>query len=324
MNILITGASGFIGQELTAALLNEHQDAQLTLTDVVEPTVPASVSSHASRLKRIKSDLTAAASVESLFEHRYTAVYMLHGIMSSGSEANLELGLKVNLDSCRLMLDTIRQRHPGTKVIFASSCAVYGPPAPGAVLDEETCPLPQSSYGTQKHMVETLLNDYSRRDLIDGRACRLPTVIVRPGAPTAAASSFASSIVREPLKGEKAVQPIGNEDLEIWVCSPQIVVKNLIAIMSVPKEKFAGYTTNRLVNLPGQTVTIRQILDALEKVGGKEARGLVEKKPDEAVEKIVLSWAVAYKTTKAKELGLYDDVSLEEIVQTAAKMLKKG
>ena len=323
MHILITGASGFIGQALAAAFLTEYRDAQLTLTDVVEPTVPAAASSHASQAKCVKSDLTDASSVESLFQQSYTAVYMLHGIMSSGSESNLELGLKVNLDSCRLMLDTIRQKRPGTKVIFASSCAVYGPPAPGAVLDEETCPLPQSSYGTQKHMIETLLNDYSRRGIVDGRACRLPTVIVRPGAPSPAASAFASGIVREPLKGEKALLPVGDEDLKIWVCSPQVVVKNLIAIMLVPKEKFANYSTNRLVNLPGQTVTVRQIIEALEKVAGREARDLIEKKVDEAVEKIVLSWPVAFRTTKARELGLHDDVSLEEIVQAAAKMLKK-
>jgi nucleoside-diphosphate-sugar epimerase len=323
MNILITGASGFIGQELTAALLSTYSDCQLTLTDVVEPTVPALSLSHSSRVKCIKSDLSDPSAVASLFSAPYTAVYMLHGIMSSGSEANLELGLKVNLDSCRLVLDTIRQKYPGTKVIFASSCAVYGPPNPGEMFDEETCPLPQSSYGTEKHIVETLLNDYSRRGLVDGRACRLPTVIVRPGAPTAAASSFASGIVREPLKGEKAIQPMENEDLEIWVASPQVVVANLIKVMEVPKENFAKYKTGRLINLPGQTVTIRQILEALESVAGKEARNLVEKKPDKDIEKIVLSWAVAYRTTKAKELGLLDDVSLNEIVKTAAKMVRR-
>ena len=208
MNFLITGGSGFIGQELAAALLLENKDTKLTLTDIIEPTIPHSASAEGPRVRCTKSDLTALASIEQLLQEPYDGIYVLHGIMSSGSEANLELGLQVNLDSCRMMLDVVRTKHPGTKVVFASSCAVYGPAPQGAILDEETCPLPRSSYGTQKHIVETLINDFSRRGLIDGRSCRLPTVMVRPGAPTAAASSFVSGIVREPLKGEK-INPTG-------------------------------------------------------------------------------------------------------------------
>lgn len=101
-------------------------------------------------------------------------------------------------------------------------------------------------------MVETYINDFSRRGLLDGRIVRLPTVIVRPGAPSAAASSFASGIVREPLKGEKSVLPV-SRDLKMWVCSPETVVRNLVLVKDVPKDKFGS---NRTVNLPGITITV--------------------------------------------------------------------
>ncbi|EON67175.1 hypothetical protein W97_06428 [Coniosporium apollinis CBS 100218] len=315
-SILITGAGGFIGQELAAALSSSFPDATLTLTDVFEPPIPPNTNS--SNIKSIKSDLTNPDSISSLFSTPYTACYLLHGIMSGGAEANLDLGLKVNLDSHRMILDFLRVNHPGAKVIFPSSTAVYGPDEPGQMMTEKTQPLPQSSYGTEKLMIELLLNDYSRRGLLDGRIVRLPTVIVRPGKPSAAASSFASGIVRESLKGEKNILPV-REDLKMWVCSPRTVVKNLVYVMDVPKEKFG---TSRVVNLPGQTVTVAEILEALEKVGGKEKRDLVEKKRDEKIETIVESWPTNLDAARARELGMMDDVDLSETVQVFADSLK--
>jgi nucleoside-diphosphate-sugar epimerase len=279
-SILITGAGGFIGASLTTALLSSSTNIKLTVTDISAP------SNSSPRVTSIASDLTNASSVQSLLATNYDTIYLLHGIMSSGSEANLPLSTLVNIDSFRLILQTLIIDYPGTKVIFPSSLAVYGPSTDyNEVVSETTCPLPQSSYGTQKLVVETLINDYSRRGLIDGRIARLPTVIVRPGAPTAAASSFASGIVREPLQGIKSSLPV-NEDLEMWVCSPQVVVANLIRLRDVPKDKFAGFGS-RVVCLPGQVVSVVEILNELEAVGGGNARSLVVKERDESVESIV-------------------------------------
>jgi nucleoside-diphosphate-sugar epimerase len=97
--ILITGAAGFIGQGLTSALIASSPDISLTLTDVIEPSVPAAVSQHASRISTIKSDLTDPAAIAVLLAEPFTAVYLLHGLMSGGAEGNLELGWKANWDS---------------------------------------------------------------------------------------------------------------------------------------------------------------------------------------------------------------------------------
>ncbi|KAK7753415.1 hypothetical protein SLS62_004706 [Diatrype stigma] len=320
--ILITGGAGFIGQALTAALIEASPTTRLTITDVIEPPVPETVSEHKDRITAVKSDLTNPSAVNALLSSTstssFTAVYLLHGLMSGGAEANLELGWRVNWDSHRTIIDHLRTHAPGTVTIFPSSLAVYGPATSGEVTSEATCPVPQSSYGAQKLMVETYVNDFSRRGLLDGRVVRLPTVIVRPGAPSAAASSFASGIVREPLRGERSVLPV-SRDLEMWVCSPRTVVANLVYVKDIPKAQFGGLT--RVVNLPGITVTVDQILQALEAVGGKEALGLVAEVRDPKIEAIVGSWPARFDIKRAEGLGLKGDVSLVETVQAFAASL---
>ena len=319
-NILITGGAGFIGQALTAALVESSPTTRLTITDVIEPPVPESVSQHKNRITTVKSDLTNPSAISALLSSTtFTTVYLLHGLMSGGAEANLELGWHVNWDSHRGIIDHLRTHAPGTVAIFPSSLAVYGPSSPGGVTSEATCPVPQSSYGAQKLMVETYINDFSRRGLIDGRIVRLPTVIVRPGAPSAAASSFASGIVREPLKGERSVLPVAR-DLEMWVCSPRTVIRNLVYVKAVPKEQFG---ISRVVNLPGITVSVEQILKALEAVGGSKAISLIDEVRDPKIEAIVGSWPAKFDIKRAEELGLKGDGSLVETVQAFAASLNQ-
>lgn len=136
--------------------------------------------------------------------------------------------------------------------------------------------------------------------------------MVRPGAPSGAASSFASGIFREPFKGEKCILPVPKSQ-EVWICSPKTVVENLIRARDIPAEKFGG--KSRVVNLPGVTVTVQEMLDVLKAVGGEEALSLVEEKKDEMTERIVASWPARLNTARARELGFKDDGSLVETVK---------
>jgi nucleoside-diphosphate-sugar epimerase len=308
MRIIITGAGGFVGQTLAQALVETLPDAELILADVQPPLNPTS----SEQVICLDADLTDPAACQSLIERCPDTVYILHGIMSSGSEANLELGLEVNFDSVRSLLDTIRQKKPGTKVIFSSSCAVNGRAAVENVATEtDVVPMPESSYGTQKLMIEYLINDYSRRGLIDGRILRLPTVFVRAGAPTAAASSFVSGMVREPVHGQHSELPV-DRNIGIWLTSPRTLAYNLMHAMNVPAEQFGHFRT---VLLPGYTATSGEILGALEKIAGKDTRALVTEKRDETIQRIVLSWPAKYNTSRAKSLGFSEDVGLEQTIR---------
>jgi nucleoside-diphosphate-sugar epimerase len=261
----------------------------------------------------MSADLTNAEARQTLLSSAtFNCIYLLHGIMSGAAEANLDLGLEVNLESQIAILNLLRTTYPGTtKVVYASVGAVYGPAQKGEVVSEKTVPMPQSSYGTQKLMIETLINDFSRRGLIDGRVCRLPTVTIRAGAPTGAASSFASAIFREPLSGKRAVLPV-SRDQEMCICSPRTVIKNLVTASKIPKEKFG---ISRTVVLPGIKVSVQQMLDALEEVGGKMALDLIDEKVDESTNRIVASWPADYDTSRAASLGFETDISLLENAQ---------
>lgn len=307
MRIVITGAGGFVGQILAKKLIETDPSTSLLLADVKEPPNPT----ESKDVKTIAADLTDPSAVDALFEKAPDAVYILHGIMSSGSEANLGLGLKVNFDSVRHLIDVARVKQPGVKIVFTSSCAVFGRAAVKNVATEtDIVPMPESSYGTQKLMIEFLVNDYSRRGLIDGRVVRLPTVFVRAGAPTAAASSFVSGIVREPVNGEESVLPV-DPSIGIWLTSPRALATNLVHAIKVPAEKFGHF---RQVLLPGYTATSGEILEALEKIAGKEVRARVKEQRDEGIQKIVLSWPAKYDTARAKELGFSEDVGLEQTI----------
>lgn len=322
MKILITGAGGFIGQALAKELLSDAQVSSITLTDVMKPPVPSADNNTASspEINSLAADLTSLATCQELCSSTaFTHVYLLHGIMSGAAEANLELGLKVNVDSMRHMMDTLRTVRPGIRVIFPSSLAVFGPadPKQQEKVTENTIPLPQSSYGTQKQMGETLLNDYSRRGLLDGRIVRLPTIIVRPGKPSGAASSFCSGILREPLNGEESELPVPTS-MKLWVCSTRTVIKNLVIARDIPTEAFSKVVargSSRIVNLPGITVTVQEMLDALLQIGGEQVRKLVKEVPDTSVEQIVGSWPAEFDISRASELGFQQDGDLVKTIK---------
>lgn len=308
MHILITGAAGFIGQLVAQNLLNDEKYT-VVLTDVIDPPIPKDVK-YPQNAKTLRADLYSAA--ESVVEKNLDAVYVFHGIMSAGSEADFELGMRVNIDATRSLLKAIRNTgRPGIRVIYASSQAVYGRPFP-EVVDESVRPTPESSYGAEKLICETLVNDSTRRGLIDGFSLRFPTIAIRPGKPTAAASSFLSGMIREPLNGQESIIPVQDRSFVSWVCSPRTLAGNLIHALKVPSASLPSH--DRTVLLPGIGVTIQEMMDALEKVGGKEKLDLIKEVTDPAQEKILQSWATKFDNSRAYKLGYQPDPGFKQAV----------
>ncbi|CEJ56118.1 Putative Nucleoside-diphosphate-sugar epimerase [Penicillium brasilianum] len=308
MQILITGAAGFIGQLLATELLNDPT-YHVTLTDIVQPPIPKGVR-HPENATAVKADLINAAS--DVVNSSLGAVFAFHGIMSSGSEANFDLGMSVNIDATRNLLEALRHTCPGVRVIYSSSQAVYGQPLPEIVTDS-VIPTPESSYGAEKFVCETLINEYTRRKFINGFTLRFPTISVRPGAPTAAASSFLSGMIREPLDGKACVIPIEDRSFKSWLCSPKTLVQNLLLTLHLPADSVPPHI--RQINVPGICVTLQGMMDALEKVGGKDKLDLLTEKEDPALVPILRSWPTQFDNSQAISLGFKRDESFEQAVR---------
>jgi nucleoside-diphosphate-sugar epimerase len=200
------------------------------------------------------------------------------------------------------------------KVVFASSLAVYGGNLPEVVHDD-TALNPKTSYGVQKAICELLLSDYSRKGFIDGRGLRLPTISVRPGKPNKAASSFASGIIREPLNGVDTVCPV-TADMHLLLMSPRQAVECMIWAHDLGAEAF-GQT--HVINLPGVTVTVGEMVEVLGKIAGPGATRKIHWEADPAVQRIIGTWPTRWDARRAHMLGFKGDQDFESIVRAFIK-----
>jgi nucleoside-diphosphate-sugar epimerase len=218
--------------------------------------------------------------------------------------------MRVNLEGTRNVLEACRALPRPARLVFASSVAVYGGDMP-EVLDDGTILTPQTSYGAQKAMGELLVGDYTRKGFVDGRALRLPTIVVRPGKPNRAASTFASSIIREPLTGQEAACPV-TRDAAMYILSPRRVVEALIRAFELPAEAFGA---TRMLTLPGITVSVGEMVDALESVAGERVARRVRWQPDPVIQKIVAGWPAAFDAKRARAMGFAADPDFASIVR---------
>jgi nucleoside-diphosphate-sugar epimerase len=315
MNVLITGGAGFLGQRLAKALLDRGSlagpDGQprsidgITLVDVAKAQPMADA-----RVTALAGDIADRALIEQALDADTTSVFHLAAVVSGQAEADFDLGMRVNFDSTRLLLETCRARGHRPRFVFASSCAVYGGELPDPV-PASAALTPQSSYGTQKAMGELLVNDYTRRGFIDGRALRLPTISVRPGKPNTALSSFASGVVREPLNGIDAVCPVP-PGTRMWILSPAKVIDCFILAHDIDG---ASLGANRSLILPGLTVSMGEMVASLERIAGRDVSSRVRFEPDPQVRRIVDTWPAALDASRAIALGFPTDNGIDDIVR---------
>lgn len=314
MKVLITGGGGFLGGRLARTLL-EHgtladADGRPAVIDSITVLDIAFPPQMDRRLRCVEGDLTDRDLLESVMGTDTTAVFHLASIVSGGAEADFELGMRVNLEGSRALMDTCRKQAKPPRLVFSSSVAAFGHDFP-PVVDDYTPASPLTSYGTQKVCCEYLINDYSRRGFLDGRVLRLPTISVRPGKPNLAKSSYASGIIREPLAGVRARCPV-SRDTGIWILSPGKVIAALIHAHDLPTEAW-GY--NRVLNLPGTTATAGEMVDALRKIAGDKVASLVDWSPDADIQAFIDSLPVRFKTNRALKMGFVADPDVETIIR---------
>jgi len=314
MKVLITGGGGFIGYRLAQALLKrgtladaEGKQASISQIVLLDMAFPPQTDP---RLKCVAGDLTDKALLADVLGTDTASVFHLASVVSGGAEADFDLGYKVNMDGTRALLETCRKQARPPRYVFASTCAAFGGDLPEVVTDATT-PNPQTSYGAQKVCCEYLTTDYNRKGFIDGRSIRLPTISVRAGKPNLAASSFASGIIREPLAGVVSPCPVSPET-SVWILSPGKVVDAFIYAHDLPS---SAWGLNRVLNLPGITTSVNEMVAALRKLAGDKVANLVEWKPDARVQAIVKTWPARYSTERALKLGFVGDTDVEGIIR---------
>ncbi|MGE0116737.1 MAG: D-erythronate dehydrogenase [Dongiaceae bacterium] len=317
MKVVITGGAGFIGRQLAERLLalgelpgrdgKPVRIDELVLFDAVEP-VP--FKSPDKRVRIVAGDISDKVLVARTIEGNTGSVFHLAAVVSAAAETDFDLGMRVNVEGTRAVLEACRALSQPARLVFTSSIAVFGGDMPPTLTD--TTPLtPQTSYGAQKAIGELLLNDYSRKGFVDGRALRLPTIVVRPGKPNKAASTFASSILREPLAGQEAICPV-ERSARMWILSPRRAVESLLHAHALPA---ARWGTNRSLTLPGIDVSIGDMVDGLGRVAGKGPAGRIKWQPDAHIQKIVAGWPYRFDPARARSLGFAPDKTIDEIIQ---------
>ncbi len=311
MIILIIGGGGVIGQKLARKLaergsLRGTAISRIVLADIVDP---APVDAHFP-VVTTSCNIADAASVASVVTEDIQVIYLLAAIVSAHAEEDFDAGWQINMMGTMNVLE--RARALGTKpvVVFTSSIAVYGGEVPDPIIDH-TFLNPQTSYGAQKAVCELLLNDYSRKGFVDGRGFRLPTISVRPGKPNRAASSFMSSILREPLNGQEAICPVEDDFLHYYL-SPRKCVENLVKGAELQAEDLGQ---NRCMMMPGRMWSIRQLIDAMDAVAGSDAAKLIRWEAQPDIQRIVKGWRFDMRPEKALKLGLEADTSFEDNIR---------
>ncbi len=321
MQVVVTGAAGFLGrwlvERLTAAADPLGGLGAVTRVVAVDAAPPPFAAGE--RLVVRQSDLGADAELAALVGDA-DLVFHLAAVVSGQAEAEFDLGMRVNLDLTRRLLEALRRSGRRARLVFASSIAVFGRKVPEPVGDDSLL-APETSYGTQKAIGELLVNDYSRKGFIDGRAVRLPTVVVRDTPPNRAASTFASTIIRDPVAGREAVCPVRPET-RLYILSPERAVEALIHAARLPAEAWGRF---RAVTLPGLTVSVREMLDALAREAGAETAARVRVAVDPTIQAIVDGWPSRFTPERALAMGFRADPDVAAVVrQHLARVGRSG
>lgn len=309
MNVAITGAAGFLGARLARELLAERSLSEMpALTLIDQAPIPADLSADP-RVDVVTADLAGVGegSREGPFGGM-DLVFHLAAAVSGECEADFDLGMRANLRGTQNLLAACRAAGTRPVVVYASSVAVFGAGAVG----DDTMPVPETSYGTQKVMGEYLLADYTRKGFLRGRALRLATISVRPGRPNAAASGFLSGIIREPLAGVRAVCPV-ELSAQAVLASPGKAIAGLLRAASATDEEWGGRTA---VNLPALTVSVGEMVSALTRVAGPSASELLDFMPDPVIQRMIANWPNRIVSERGAKLGLTPDPDFDSIIRS--------
>ena len=311
MKIVMTGAGGFIGRELTRQIVSGGiggtAPASIVLTDNRTPELPDDP-----RIRFVTDDLTDADVRQDILSQGVDILFHLAVIPSAGAEvdADFDKVRAINIDAPIALAEMVRQTNPATRLVFSSTVAVFGVPLPDRITDD-TAIHPALTYGAQKHMMETYFTDLTRRGWLDAICPRLPGIIARPRGPSGMTSAFMSEIVHAAATGEQFTCPVSPE-ATVWLMSVEKAADNLRHAAGV---KANALPARRAWTLPALRVSLGDLADALARETGCRT-DFVTYRPDPDVEAQFGKYP-PLDTPGAELLGFSHDGSVADLVRRA-------
>jgi threonine 3-dehydrogenase len=318
--VLITGGTGFIGSYLAMALLENDRHERVVLFDR-DPDIRrlkgfgARYEAVKDRITYVQGDLSLLQHVTAVFDvHEPKSVFHLGALLSAGAESNPTMGFQVDLVGTWHVLEAARlyyqckdchKDRPLTKVIFPSTIASFGEfIPPGSKVLNEAVQMPTTMYGVSKVSSERLGEYYHRKQWLDFRAVRFPSVIGAARGP-GGTTVYSTLMVQEPLR-DKPYEAYVTESTRLDVLYVKDAVKALLGLHDADSTKLK----RRVYNIAGIRIAheapqAKDIAEAVKRY--KPSAGAITYKENPDLTKIVQSFGILDDTAAREDWGWRGD-----------------
>lgn len=307
--ILIIGACGQIGVELTTALRKIYGADNVWASDIREEHPLLSGTGPYTQL-----DATDAVGTKTLVEREgITQIYLLAALLSATGEANPKLCWDLNMSSLRQVLDLAVENK--LKVYWPSSIAVFGSTTPRDNTPQKTVLEPGTMYGITKYAGELLCQYYNKRYGVDVRSIRYPGLISWKSAPGGGTTDYAVDIYIQAIKQGKYTCFLG-ENSYLPMMYMDDAIRATIELMQAPIEKIK----NRMAyNLSAMSFSPREVAESIKK---RIPNFEISYAPDHR-QAIADSWPASIDDSVARtEWGWKHEFDLEKMTDVMLSNLK--